>query len=93
MATLVIRNVEPKLHARLKRRAAARGHSVEEEVRQLLRDSLAAEPVPPGQTLGGAIRALFEPLGGVGIPTDLRQRGGRAPPDFSAPKGQSDEIE
>jgi plasmid stability protein len=90
MATLVIRNVEPKLHTRLKLRAAARGHSMEEEARQLLRQGLTAEPAPPSQTFGSAVRALFEPLGGVELPSDLRPRGGRPPPDFSEP--QSDET-
>lgn len=93
MATLVIRNVETDIHERLKRRASARGRSMEEEARQLLRDGLAAEPIPPSQTLGSAIRALFEPLGGVELPADLRPRGSRPPPDFSAPAVQSDETE
>jgi antitoxin FitA len=42
MATLVIRNVEDELHARLKARAAAHSHSMEEEARLLLRQGLAA---------------------------------------------------
>jgi hypothetical protein len=42
MATLVIRNVEDELHARLKAQAAAHSHSMEEEARLLLRQGLAA---------------------------------------------------
>jgi plasmid stability protein len=86
MATLVIRNLDSALHARLKTRAAAQGRSMEEEARLLIRDGLAAEPVPPEQTLGAAMRALFAPLGGMELPSDLREYGTRPPPDFSGPE-------
>lgn len=86
MAAVVIRNLDASLHARLKARAASRGHSMEEEARSLLREGLAGEPVAPDQTLGRAMRALFEPLGGLELPPDLRERGGREPPDFSGPE-------
>jgi plasmid stability protein len=86
VATVVIRNLDVSLHARLKARAASRGHSMEEEARLLLREGLAVEPVAPDQTLGRAMRALFEPLGGLELPPNLRQRGGREPPDFSGPE-------
>jgi plasmid stability protein len=86
MATLVIRNLDAGLHARLKARAAAEGRSMEEEARRLLRDGLEAEPVIPEQTLGAAMHALFAPLGGVELPTDLREYGARPPPDFSGPE-------
>jgi plasmid stability protein len=85
MATVVIRNLDETLHSRLKIRAASRGHSMEEEARLLLREGLAGEPVAPNQTLGRAMRALFEPLGGLELPRNLRERGGREPPDFSDP--------
>ena len=92
MATVVIRNLDEALHSRLKARAASRGHSMEEEARLLLREGLAGEPTAPNQTLGRAMRALFEPLGGLELPPNLRERGGRKPPDFSGPEfGDPDE--
>jgi plasmid stability protein len=85
MATLVIRNVEDSLHAKLKARAAAQGRSMEEEARLLLRDGLATEPAVEGETLGSIMRALFEPIGGANFP-DVRDPGQRPPPDFSGPE-------
>jgi plasmid stability protein len=82
LATLVIRNVDDALHLRLKARAAAQGRSMEEEARLLLREGLAAEPLPDGETLASAMRDLFEPLGGVEFPC-VREPGHRSPPDFS----------
>lgn len=84
MATLVIRNVDDTLHARLKARAAAQGRSMEEEARQLLRDSVASDPSPAAPSLGQAMRALFEPLGGLELPPTERPAV-REPPDFSGP--------
>jgi antitoxin FitA len=86
MATLVIRHLDSALHASLKARAAAQGRSMDEEARQILRDGLAAEPFPAEQTLGAAMRALFAPLGGMELPSDLREYGTRPPPDFSGPE-------
>jgi antitoxin FitA len=40
MASLLIRNVDPALHARLKARAAAHHRSLEDEARLLLRTGL-----------------------------------------------------
>jgi antitoxin FitA len=90
MATLVIRNIEEGLHARLKQRATAAGRSMEEEVRNLLRESLEAEPVPPDTSLWSGMRALFEPLGGVELDIE-RQPGQRPPPDFSGPEWDLDD--
>lgn len=44
MPTLTIRRVPDEDHERLKRRAAAHGRSVEEEVRQLIRESTQIRP-------------------------------------------------
>ena len=84
MATLVIRNVEDNLHARLKEQAAAHGRSMEEEVRQVLRAALAPEQLAETVGLGTAIRALFEPLGGLDLP-EIERDPPREPPDFSGP--------
>ncbi|CAN5921276.1 hypothetical protein BH23ACT10_BH23ACT10_37430 [soil metagenome] len=44
MAQLIVRNLDDELVGRLKRRAAERGHSAEEEHREILRQVLAAPP-------------------------------------------------
>jgi plasmid stability protein len=80
----VIRNLDPALHARLKARAAAECRSVEEEARRLLRDRLEAEPMTPETNWVDAIRALFEPLGGLELPEIPRE-----PPDFSGPEWEA----
>jgi plasmid stability protein len=81
---LVIRNVEPGLHERLKAAAAAHGRSMEEEVRQVLRAALAPTATPDTVGFGDAMRALFEPLGGIELP-DIDCETLRDPPDFSGP--------
>ena len=62
MAQLVVRNVEQDVKHRLQRRAARHGHSMEEEVRDILRDALKEEdrPVTP---LGSRLAARFAGLG------------------------------
>jgi antitoxin FitA len=84
MATLVIRNIETSLHARLKSVAAAHGRSMEEEARQVLRAALAPAVTADRNGFGDAMRALFEPLGGVDMP-EIERGPVREPPDFSAP--------
>jgi plasmid stability protein len=87
MATIVIRNVDDELHARLKASASDHGRSMEAEARARLRESLAVENPAPRQTLGEAVRAVFGPLGGVEF--ELPERGEfieRDPPDFSGPE-------
>jgi antitoxin FitA len=58
MAQLVVRDIEDAVKARLKRRAEMRGHSMEEEIRQILR-SAANEPLRPSTRLGTAIGQRF----------------------------------
>lgn len=82
MPTLVIRNVEDGLHARLKQDAAAHGVSMEEEVRRILRERLAVAPASGSGNWVDAIRALFEPLGGLELPEIEREKL-HDPPDFS----------
>lgn len=85
MATLVIRNVEISLHARLKQLAASHGRSMEEEARLILRQGLTAGPLEAPQSFGQAMRAIFEPLGGVDFP-HIPHEPPREPPDFSGPE-------
>ena len=89
MPTLVIRGVEPALHARLKAEAAAHGHSMEEEARQVLRAALAPSMIQTEVGFGDAMRALFEPLGGVELP-DIEREPVPEPPDFSGSEWATD---
>ena len=62
MAQLIVRNLDDDVKAKLQRRAKKRGHSTEEEVRNILRDAVAKE----GETrvgLGTRIAARFAGLG------------------------------
>jgi plasmid stability protein len=78
--SLTIRGLDAGVKARLRRRAAERGHSMEEEARQLLTRALA-QPAEPETGLGDAIHALFAPLGGVELELPPREMG-REPPTF-----------
>jgi plasmid stability protein len=62
--TLTIRNVDHRLKERLRVRAARHGHSMEAELRQILRDTLDSGHAPE-LNLAEAIRRRFAPLGGV----------------------------
>jgi plasmid stability protein len=67
MASLTIRNLDDALKTRLRVRAAEHGHSMEEEVRMLLRTHLPPDKPAKGG-LDSDIHALFAPLGGVDLP-------------------------
>ena len=62
MAQFVVRNLEEEVKARLQRRAARHGHSMEEEVRDILRDALKDDESPAGG-LGTEIASLFTKVG------------------------------
>lgn len=77
MASITIRNLDDELKAELRLSAARHGHSMEEEVRLILRRALA--PVPgQGQGLGSRIRQRFAEEGGVELETPSRQQRPRA---------------
>lgn len=56
--SLQVRNLEEEIIARLKRRAARHGRSVEAEHREILRQALAAEVEPSFDRLATELRAL-----------------------------------
>lgn len=62
MAQFVVRNIEPRVKARLKRRASRNGRSMEEEVRDILRDAVK-ESDTVGAGLGSEIASLFVKVG------------------------------
>jgi antitoxin FitA len=82
MASLVIRNLEDPLKAKLRVRAAKNGRSMEAEVRSILRRALAVEAREPAHIVN-AIRERFARLGGVDLePVDREPL--RAPPTFDS---------
>jgi plasmid stability protein len=62
LAQFVVRNVENGVKARLQRRARRNGRSMEEEVRDILRNAVNEQNVPAGG-LGTEISALFAKTG------------------------------
>ena len=80
MASITIRNLDDEVKVLLRVRAADNGHSMEEEVRLILREAVGREDVPT-KGLGTAIHQLFKPFGGVEL--ELPRRGPmREPPRF-----------
>jgi plasmid stability protein len=80
MASITVRNLDDPLKARLRVRAARNGRSMEEEVREILRTTLAGQK-PAGKNLADSIRQRFAPLGGVEL-SPLPREFLRDPPDF-----------
>jgi plasmid stability protein len=62
VAQFVVRNIENGVKARLQRRARRNGHSMEEEVRDILRNAVVQEEAPVGG-LGTEISRLFARIG------------------------------
>jgi antitoxin FitA len=62
MAQLLVRNLDDEVKARLRRRAARRGHSMEQEARDILRDALRDDR-DSTTGLGSRIAARFARLG------------------------------
>lgn len=80
MASITIRKLDDDLKRRLRVRAARRNHSMEDEVRDILRAALAQQPESQ-ENLYDAMRKRLAPLGGVEL--SLPPRGpAREPPDL-----------
>lgn len=75
MAQFIVRNLEGNIEARLKQRAARHGNSMEEEVRQILRQAVQGTDDHPAR-LGSRIAARFA---GLGLTEDLPELHGQAP--------------
>ncbi len=73
MAQFTVRNLEEDVKAQLKRRAARHGSSMEEEVRQILRNAVKDENQPLPR-LGTRISARFAK---VGLETELPELRGQ----------------
>jgi len=69
MAQLVVRNIETAVKTRLRQRASQHGRSMEEEVRDILRDAVKEEETAAGG-LGTEISSLFAK---VGLEADIQE--------------------
>jgi plasmid stability protein len=75
MAQFTVRNLEDDVKTRLKRRAARHRHSMEEEVRHILRDAVKEQNKSVAK-LGSRIAARFAK---TGLTTDLPELRGQVP--------------
>jgi plasmid stability protein len=73
LASITIRDVDDELRQRLQARAAGHGQSIEAEARDILREALRMPETLPATNLYAAIRAVVEPLGGIGLDIPARQ--------------------
>ena len=72
MASITIRDLDLRVKARLRVRAARHGRSMEEEVRVILR-AAAAEPRADRRGLGTAINRRFKAIGGAALDLPARE--------------------
>ena len=79
VASITVRNLDDAVKRRLKIRAAENGRSMEEEVREILREAVGGRAST--ENLGAAIHQRFAALGGVDLDLPTR-RSMPAPPDF-----------
>lgn len=79
MTTLTIRKIDPAVKERLRVRAARRGHSMEEEVRRILKDACGSTDQP--ETLADVAERLFGEGNGVDLELPTRTMP-RPPPKF-----------
>jgi antitoxin FitA len=75
MAQFIVRDLEEDVKARLKRRAARHGHSMEEEVRHILRNAVKDQNQHVAR-LGSRIAARFAK---AGLTAELPELRGQAP--------------
>ena len=80
MAQLVVRNIENIVKAKLQRRAKRHGRSMEEEVRNILREAAESDE-RPAAGLGTEISSLFKK---AGLRSDIAELRGHQikPPAF-----------
>lgn len=63
MSQLLVRDLDPAVKERLRKRAAGHGRSMAEEVRAILRAAVAGDAVAPRDGLGTRISRRFAGLG------------------------------
>jgi plasmid stability protein len=85
MASITIRKLDEKVKAKLRVRAALHGHSMEEEVREILISAVQEERPQKAENLYTAMRKRLTKAGFEGIDLPEPDRGPwRETPDFSA---------
>jgi plasmid stability protein len=86
-STITVRRVPDAVKRGLRLRAAAHGHSLEEEVRQILARAAERDQEQP-LNFARAIEEIIDPVGGIEL--DIPERNPmRAPPSFDAtPEGE-----
>jgi plasmid stability protein len=72
MGSITIRNLDDETKQRLRVRAAHRRRSMEDEARNILRETLARDSATPGN-LADAIHERFKPMGGVDLDLPVRE--------------------
>ena len=80
MANITIRNLDDGIRTRLRVRAAGNGHSMEEEVRQILRRAVGGKA--RSRDLASIIRSHFGPSNGVDLELPPREPA-REPPSVA----------
>ena len=82
MAQLIVRNLEEEVKNGLRRRATQHGRSVEEEVRDILRNAVKVDGKRQAG-LGSELKRVFQ---GIGIKKDIPELKGTSPKttDFEA---------
>ncbi len=75
MPTLSVRKLDPRTYARLRVRAASRGHSMEEEARRILKTAVMAP-----ERLGDRLASYFGSSGGADLV--LPRRAPHEPPEI-----------
>ena len=79
MAQVLVRNLDEDVKVRLQARAVQHGHSMEEEIRAILRDAVKDDDAAPA-LLGTQIAGLFR---GLGLDEPIpEQRGTARPANF-----------
>ena len=69
MAQVIVRNLEETVKRKLKRRAARHGHSMEEEIRSILRNAVKDE----GRDRKGLGTAIVELFSGIGLEEPIQE--------------------
>jgi antitoxin FitA len=69
MAQLIVRNLEEAVKRKLKRRADRNGHSMEEEIRAILRDAVKEE----GRARKGLGTEIVELFKGIGLDEPIQE--------------------
>ena len=85
MASLTLRNIDESLKAKLRMIAAENGRSMEEEARQILKETLLRKRCSDG--IGSRISKRFAAIGEVEIP-EVRRSEPRPPSTLTPSKKQ-----